>query len=114
MLERRGDLVRFHPRLIELCSHYHFQARPCAPARGNEKGRVERAIRYIRESFFYGRVFTTLEDFNAKARSWRDEVAHARKWPDDQTKSVAEAFAIENDPNFPEHGTFTLIVQGGV
>jgi hypothetical protein len=85
VLERRGELVRFHPRLIELCSHYHFQARPCAPARGNEKGRVERAIRYIRESFFYGRVFTTLEDFNHKAWSWRD----------DQTRSVAEAFAEE-------------------
>jgi transposase len=25
-----------------------------APARGNEKGRVERAIRYIRDSFFAG------------------------------------------------------------
>ena len=101
VLERRGDLVRFHPRLIELCSHYHFQARPCAPARGNEKGRVERAIRYIRESFFYGRVFTTLDDFNQKARSWRDEVAHTRKWPDDQTKSVAEAFAEEQPRLLP-------------
>lgn len=30
------------------------------------------------------------------------------------TPGVAEAFAIENDPNFPERGTFTLIVQGGV
>lgn len=101
VLDRRGDLVRFHPRLIELCSHYHFQAQPCAPARGNEKGRVERAIRYIRESFFYGRVFTTLEDFNDKARSWRDEVAHTRNWPDDQTRSVAEAFAEEQPRLLP-------------
>jgi len=101
VLERRGDLVRFHPRLIELCSHYHFQARPCAPARGNEKGRVERAIRYIRESFFYGRVFTTLADFNVKARAWRDDVAHTRKWPDDQTKSVAEVFAEEQPRLLP-------------
>ena len=101
VLERRGDLIRFHPRLIELCSHYHFQARPCAPARGNEKGRVERAIRYIRESFFYGRVFTTLDDFNAKARTWRDEVAHTRKWPDDQTRSVAGAFAEEQPRLLP-------------
>jgi hypothetical protein len=101
VLERRGNLVRFHPRLIELCSHYHFQARPCAPARGNEKGRVERAIRYIRESFFYGRVFTTLEDFNGKARIWRDEVAHTRKWPDDQTRSVAETFAEERPRLLP-------------
>jgi transposase len=37
VLERRGDLIRFHPRLLELCGHYHFAARPCRPARGNEK-----------------------------------------------------------------------------
>jgi Baseplate J-like protein len=30
------------------------------------------------------------------------------------TPGVAEAFAIENDPNFPERGRFTLIVEGGV
>lgn len=95
VLERRGDLIRFHPRLIELCAHYHFQARPCAPRRGNEKGRVERVIRYIRESFFYGRAFTTIEDFNAKAWTWRDEVAHARGWPDDTTRNVASVFAEE-------------------
>ena len=29
------------------------------------------------------------------------------------TPGVAEAFAIENDPNFPERGMFTLIVEGG-
>ncbi len=37
VLERRGDLIRFHPRLLELCGHYHFAARPCRPGRGNEK-----------------------------------------------------------------------------
>lgn len=101
VLERRGDLVRFHPRLIELCSHYHFQARPCAPGRGNEKGRVERAIRYIRESFFYGRSFTTIEDFNTKAWKWRGEVAHTRAWPDDPSRRVEDVFAEEKPRLLP-------------
>lgn len=101
VLERRGDLVRFHPRLIELMSHYHFQARPCAPRRGNEKGRVERAIRYIRESFFYGRPFTTIEDTNAKAWKWRDEVAHTRGWPDDPSLRVDDVFAEEKPRLLP-------------
>jgi transposase len=95
VLERRGEAVHFHPRLIELCAHYHFQARPCAPARGNEKGRVERAIRYIRESFFEARVYTTLTDFNRQAWTWRDEVAHVRPWPDGDERTVAEAFEDE-------------------
>ncbi len=34
VLERRGDAVQFHPRLLELCAHYHFTVRPCQVARG--------------------------------------------------------------------------------
>lgn len=95
VLERRGDLIQFHPRLLELCGHYHFAARPCRPARGNEKGRVERAIRYIRESFFAARSFTTVEDLNRQARIWRDEVAHQRPWRGDPSRTVASALEEE-------------------
>ena len=38
VLERVGDAIRFHPSLLELAAHYHFQPRPVAVARGNEKG----------------------------------------------------------------------------
>jgi transposase len=95
VLGRRGDLIQFHPRMLELCGHYHFAARPCRPARGNEKGRVERAIRYVRESFFAARSFTTVEDLNRQARIWRDEVAHQRPWPGDPSRTVASAFEEE-------------------
>ena len=101
VLERRGDLIQFHPRLLEMCGHYHFAARPCRPARGNEKGRVERAIRYIRESFFAARSFTTVEDLNRQARIWRDEVAHKRPWPGDPSRTVAAAFEEEKPRLLP-------------
>lgn len=101
VLERRGDAVRFHPRLIELSAHYHFQPRPCAVRRGNEKGRVERAIRYVRESFFAARRFTSLEDLNQQARQWRDSIAHTRPWPDDDHKTVAQVFAEEKERLLP-------------
>ena len=52
VLERRGDAIRFHPTLLGFAGHYRFELRPVAPARGNEKGRVERAIAYIRGAFF--------------------------------------------------------------
>ena len=29
VLERRGNEIHFNPRLMELCAHYHFVARPC-------------------------------------------------------------------------------------
>jgi transposase len=95
VLERRGDAIHFHPRLLELCAHYHFAARPCQVRAGNQKGRVERVIRYIRDSFFAARPFTTLEDFNRQALAWRDQTAHRRRWPEDDSKTVQEAFEEE-------------------
>jgi transposase len=81
VLERHGDAVRFHPRVLELAGHYHFAPRPCAPYRGNEKGKVERAIRYLRDSFFAARRFTGLADLNAQLATWLSEVALVRSWP---------------------------------
>jgi transposase len=101
VLERRGDAIHFHPRLLELSAHYHFAARPCRPARGNEKGRVERAIQYVRESFFAARPFTTLADFNRQARLWRDQIAHQRPWPGDDCRTVAQVFEEEKPRLLP-------------
>ncbi len=95
VLERRGDAIRFHPRLLELAAHYHFAPRPCHVARANEKGRIERALRFVRESFFAARPFTTLERFNEQAHEWLQQIAHQRPWPQDRSRCVAEVFAEE-------------------
>jgi transposase len=97
VLERRGNQIHFHPRLLELCAHYHCIARPCQVRAGNQKGRVERAIRYVRESFWAGRDFTMLEECNRQALLWRDQVAYQRPWPGDDTRTVAQAF-VEEQP----------------
>ena len=81
VLDRVGEHVRFHPRLLELAGYYHFQPRPCAPYRGNEKGKVERAIHYLRYSFFEGRAFRSLDSINAELRDWIENTAHARTLP---------------------------------
>ena len=95
VLERRGDAVRFNPALLELAAHYHFLPKPCAPARGNEKGRVERAIGYIRTGFFAARSFTDIDDLNRQAHAWCTGPAAARRWPENRDRTVAEAFADE-------------------
>lgn len=116
VLERQGRAVHFHPRLIDLCSHYHFQPRPCAPGRGNEKGKVERAIRYVRESFFEGSVFTTLADLNLRAWRWRDTVAHVRPWPDERSRTVAQVWEEERPRllPLPAHAFEADLVRPGV
>lgn len=105
VLERRGDAILFNPRLLELSGHYHFLARPCAVRAGNQKGRIERAIRYVRESFWAARTFNTLEECNRQALLWRDQIAHQRPWPGDDSRTVAQAFE-EEQPRLlplPEH-----------
>lgn len=95
VLERQGTVIRFNPTLLALAGHYRFEPRPVAVARGNEKGRVERAIRYIRDAFFAGRSFTDLADLNAQADAWVVAQAGERRCPEDETLAVSEAFAQE-------------------
>src|SRR6266404_7306109 len=101
VLERRGNQILFHPRLIELSAHYYFAPRPCAVRAGNQKGRVERAIRYVRDSFWAGRTFTTLAECNRQALLWRDQVAHQRRWPGGDHLTVAEIFQQERPRLLP-------------
>lgn len=95
VLERQGDAIRFHPKILEFASHYHFEPRPVAVARGNEKGRVERAIQYICGAFFAGREFADLYDLNRQAAVWCLGEADDRLCPQDKTLTVREAFAKE-------------------
>jgi hypothetical protein len=95
VLERRGDAIRFHPTLLDLSAHYRFEPRPVAVARGNEKGRVERAIRYIRTNYFAARQWRDLDDLNAQALQWCLTTSGNRACPEQADITVSEAFAQE-------------------
>ena len=96
-LERRGDAIRFNPTLLEFAALYRYEPRPVAVARGNEKGRVERAIRYVRDNFFAARQWKNIDDLNNQAAEWCDGIAANRPCPEDKTLSVREVF-IEEQP----------------
>jgi transposase len=95
VLERHGDAIRFNPALLDFAGHYRYEPRPVAVARGNEKGRVEKAIRFVRDAFFAARTFADLADLNAQAEAWCHGLAADRRCPEDLTRSVAEVFAEE-------------------
>ena len=95
VLERIADAIRFHPTLLELAAWYHFQPRPVAVARGNEKGRVERSIRFVRERFFAARSFADMADLNTQALEWCTGEAADRPCPEDRTRSVRACFDEE-------------------
>jgi transposase len=77
--EHDGRLVRFLPRFLGFAREYSFYPRACNPASGWEKGKVERAIGYLRQNFWPLREFTDLHDANRQTRQWLAEVANRRE-----------------------------------
>lgn len=101
VIERVGDAIRYNPTLLALSAHYRFKPQPVAVARGNEKGRVERAIQYIRTAFFAAREWKDLDDLNAQAEAWCRGPACERLVPGERSMSVGTAFALEQAQLLP-------------
>jgi len=95
VLERRGDAIRFHPTLLAFAGHYRYEPRPVAPARGNEKGRVERAVGYTRTAFFAARKWRDVDDLNQQADAFCAGQAAERRCPEDTSLTVGQAFELE-------------------
>jgi transposase len=72
-----GSLIE-NPELSRFAHHWQFRPRACRPYRAKTKGKVERPIRYVRESFFYGRHFVSDADVDAQLQAWLRDVANVR------------------------------------
>lgn len=91
-----GGGTQFTDSLCDLASHYNFSLTACPPRAAWHKGRVERAIRYIRDSFSpKTRDFKTVDELNSQLSEWMKSVSSKRPWPDDNNKTVYEAFKLE-------------------
>jgi hypothetical protein len=64
---------------VRFAAHWGFRARACRPYRARTKGKVERPIRYVRQSFFYGRTFLNDEDLNAQGEHWLQRICNVRR-----------------------------------
>ncbi len=77
--ERKGRLVRFNSRFYAYAGHHRFKPVACNLARGNEKGRVENGVKFVRNNFWPGKTFKNFEDLQIQACTWRDEIANKRE-----------------------------------
>jgi transposase len=77
--ERMGSLIRFNARFMAYLGHHGIRPHACNPAKGNEKGRVESGVKFVRDSFWAGRSFKDFDDLCMKAATWRDEFANRRE-----------------------------------
>jgi transposase len=95
VVERVGEHIRFHPQILECAGHYHFAPVPCAPYRGNEKGKVERTIQYLRHAFFAARRFASVDDLNRQLADWIQRIAHARAVPGDPSRRAVHDALVD-------------------
>jgi transposase len=77
--DRIGSLIRFNARFMSYIGHHSVRPHACNVARGNEKGRVEDLIKYIRMNFWPARNFADFDDLTKQAIVWRDNVANSRE-----------------------------------
>ncbi len=77
VVSERKPEIQYNPRFLEFSRHYHLEIRLCNPGAGNEKGRVERAIRTLRETFFNTmKNYSSLKALNRGLYEWVEHKNH--------------------------------------
>ncbi|MBU1784660.1 MAG: IS21 family transposase, partial [Candidatus Omnitrophica bacterium] len=94
--ERKLKIIRFNPKFLAYCGHYRFKPVACNLGAGNEKGRVEDGVRYVRGNFWPGRSFTDLQDINSQTHAWMDQFANKRTHA--TTRKIPELHFAQEKP----------------
>ncbi len=68
----RSPKLKFNAQFLDFARHFGFSIHLCNPYRANEKGRIERALRDLRD-WLRVNTFQDLKDLNRKASLWRIE-----------------------------------------
>lgn len=105
LLEMDGRTPVWNPRFAEFMAAIGVVPRVCQPYTPQTKGKVERSIRVVKDSFWPGIQFADLDDLNRQARAWCD--ARNRRvqrttgrwpvvrWTDEHLAPLPSAFAWE-------------------
>lgn len=95
-----GAAPVFNPKYLDFADHYGFSITPCGVGKGNEKGRVENGVGYVKKNLLAG---LDLPDFHAMAptaRHWLDTVANVRVHGETRKKPI-EMFQEERASLLP-------------
>lgn len=84
----RGAPVEFNPRYLDFARHFGFEPVACAPAKGNEKGRVERGVGYVKTNFLNGLDLPGFAALNPAVQVWLETVANVRLHRETQRRPV--------------------------
>lgn len=89
-----GQSAQFNPRYLDFAAHYGFQPVACNVRKGNEKGRVENGVGYVKKNLLSGLEISSLDAIQVEGRRWLDETANVRIHGETHRKPL-ELFAEE-------------------
>ncbi len=73
-----GEAPVFNPRYVDFTRHWGVDISPCNVAKGNEKGRVENGVGYVKKNFLNGADFLDFSAVNPAAQVWLATIANVR------------------------------------
>jgi transposase len=105
LLDTDGATLVWHPLFADFVAAIGVAPRVCRPYTPQTKGKVERSIGVIKQSFWPGVCFSDLSDLNQQARAWCDQrnqmihqTTHARpldRWAAEELRPLPSGFAWE-------------------
>jgi transposase len=95
-----GAAPVFNPKYLDFANHHGFTITPCGVGKGNEKGRVENGVGYVKKNLLAGLVLPDFQAMATVARQWLDTVANVRIHGETRRKPV-EMFCEEKASLLP-------------
>src|SRR5204863_2054482 len=89
-----GEAPVFNARYLDFSTHWGFELAPCNVGKGNEKGRVENGVGYVKKNFLNGLDIPSFAAVNPAAIQWRDTIANVRVHGETHRKPI-DLFAQE-------------------
>jgi len=68
----------FNPKYLDFSRHWGFEIKPCNVRSGNEKGRVENGVGYVKKNFLAGLELPDFCAMQPAATLWMETVANVR------------------------------------
>jgi len=84
-----GQAPVFNPKYLDFANHYGFTIAACNVGKGNEKGRVENGVGYVKKNLLAGLDIPDFAAIHPAAKDWRDTVANVRIHGETREQPVA-------------------------
>jgi len=89
---------RLNETLLDFAGTNGFIPKLCRPYRAKTKGKVERTIGFLKDRFFCGRTFVSVDDMNTQLKSWTEMHANRRIHA---TTNEVPAMRLKNEKLLP-------------